>query len=210
MVRSALALEEIHLLGHSWGGMLALMYALTQPDGLVSLTLASPVIDVSRWVADCNALKGDLPEDVRNTLDQHEARGYTACLEYAAANLEWWRRHVCRMRPFPDALERSLSGFGTECYETMWGPSEFTCTGNLRSVKLSPRLGEIGVRTLFTCGRYDEATPASTEAFASLVPGARVAVFDESSHMPHLEQEQEYVSRIGEFLRYADEVAVGH
>jgi proline-specific peptidase len=50
-VRSALGLDRVHVLGQSWGGMLAVMYALTAPRGLVSLVLASPVIDTQRWVA---------------------------------------------------------------------------------------------------------------------------------------------------------------
>jgi proline iminopeptidase len=203
-VRAALGLERVHVLGQSWGGMLAAMYALTAPAGLVSLVLASPVIDTQRWVADCQKLKADLPGEVREAIDDHEARGYQGCPEYAAANLEWWRRHVCRVRPFPEAVERALAGMNAECYGTMWGPSEFTCTGNLRDVALSPRLAEITVPALFTCGRYDEAAPESTAYFASLMEGAEVQVFENSSHMAHLEEADAYLDRVSRFLAKAD------
>jgi proline iminopeptidase len=204
VIRDALGLDRFHLLGQSWGGMLAVMYSLTRPIGLVSLVLASPLIDVQRWLADCHALKLRLPRDVRSAIEHHEERGFTTCPEYAAANFEWWRRHVCRLRPFPDEVERALSGLGERCYETMWGPSEFSCTGNLRDVHLSSHLEEISVPTLFTCGRYDEATPASIRHFAGLVPGARLRVFTGSAHMAHLEESEAYLDCVREFLEEVD------
>ncbi|HLH64672.1 MAG TPA: proline iminopeptidase-family hydrolase [Solirubrobacteraceae bacterium] len=203
-VREGMGLERFHLLGQSWGGMLAVMFALTRPPGLVSLILASPVIDASRWVADCNRLKAQLPEEIRRTIDEHEAHGFTGCPEYAAATLEWWRRHVCRIAPFPAEVERAWQGLGAECYETMWGPSEFTCSGNLKDVALSSRLAEIDVPTLFTCGRHDEATPQSTGEFAQLVARARLVVFEASSHMAHLEEAEAYLACVREFLGHAE------
>ena len=203
-VREALGLDRVHLLGQSWGGMLAAMYALTAPSGLASLVLASPVIDTDRWIADCARLKAALPAEVQEVIDDHEARGFTGCPEYAAATLEWWRRHVCRIQPFPPDVERALASMGVECYATMWGPSEFTLTGNLRDVALSPRLPELALPVLFTCGRHDEATPESTGYFAGLVPGARLAVFEHSSHMAHIEEADAYLTRLSAFLAEAD------
>jgi proline iminopeptidase len=204
-VRDVLGLGEIHLLGQSWGGMLAAMYAATRPRGVKTVTFASPVIDVPQWIGDCTQLKGELPVEVRETIDRHEASGNTGCLEYAAASLEWWRRHVCRLVPFPDEVERALAGFGAECYETMWGPSEFTCTGNLAGTELSASLPGVRVPVLFTCGRYDEAVPSSTERFARLVPHASFRVFEHSSHMAHLEERDAYTDCLRRFLAAADE-----
>ena len=203
-VRDALGLGRVHLLGQSWGGMLAAMYVLTAPPGLASLVLASPVIDSGRWADDCARLKAALPAEVQEVIDEHEASGFTGCPEYAAATLEWWRRHICRLRPFPADVERALASMGVECYATMWGPSEFTLTGNLRDVTLSPRLPELALPVLFTCGRHDEATPESTGYFAGLVPGARLAVFEHSSHMAHLEQADAYLAQVSAFLTEAD------
>jgi proline iminopeptidase len=203
-VRDALGLGRVHLLGQSWGGMLAAMYVLTAPPGLASLVLASPVIDSGRWADDCARLKAALPAEVQEVIDEHEASGFTGCPEYAAATLEWWRRHICRLRPFPADVERALASMGVECYATMWGPSEFTLTGNLRDVTLSPRLPELALPVLFTCGRHDEATPESTGYFAGLVPGARLAVFEDSSHMAHLEQADAYLAQVSAFLTEAD------
>jgi proline-specific peptidase len=127
-VRDGLGLGEAHLLGQSWGGMLAALYASASVHGIRSVVFESPLIDVDRWLEDCALLKRKLPQEVIETIDRREASGRTNCPEYVAANLEWWRRHVCRIKPFPDEVEHSLADFGTECYETMWGPSEFSCT----------------------------------------------------------------------------------
>jgi proline-specific peptidase len=199
-VRSALNLTNVHLLGQSWGGMLAALYASGPVSGVQSVVFESPVIDVDRWLADCATLKSNLPSDVIDTIDRHEALGNTSCPEYAAANLEWWRRHVCLVNPFPEDVERALAGFGVECYEAMWGPSEFTCTGNLSGVSLSSRLSAIECPTLFTCGRFDEATPETIKMFASQARGA-YRVFENSSHMAHLEEREEFLECVRAFFR---------
>lgn len=207
-VRKALNLHEMHLIGQSWGGMLAAMYTLKSPQRVRSVTFESPVIDVDRWLADCAVLKSRLPADVVDVIDRHESNGHTSCPEYAAANLEWWRRHVCRLNPFPDDVENALAGFGTECYETMWGPSEFTCTGNLRGLNLSTQLPDISCPALFTCGRFDEASPATIEEFARLAGGVS-HIFENSSHMAHLEERDSFIERVREFILSSEKGAQG-
>jgi proline iminopeptidase len=203
-VRDVLGHERVHLLGQSWGGMLALLYALEQPKGLESLVLASPVVSVPRWIADADRLRAELPPDVEATLRSHEASGFVDCPEYVAATLVFWKRHVCRLEPWPDELERALSGFGVDVYRTMWGPSEFTCTGILDGLDLSARLGEVSLPTLFTCGRFDEATPEANEHYRSLMSDARLLVFEESSHTAHLEQPGDYLAALREFLAHVE------
>lgn len=206
-VRRALGLERVHLLGQSWGGMLALLTVLDDPTGIESVVFASAAIDVPVWVDDCNALKAQLAADVRDAIDRHEAHGWTTCLEYAVAVCAWWKRHVCRLDPWPETIERAFQGFGAECYETMWGPSEFTCTGHLKGLELSGHLSEIRIPALFTCGRHDESTPASNERFAAMMPNAELLVFENSSHTAHLEEEEAYLHALREFLAPHDRPA---
>lgn len=203
-VREALGLPEFHLFGSSWGGLLALEYALTQPSGLLSLVLSSPLVSVPRWVEDTAELKAQLPEEDRRVIDDHERDGYVDCPEYTAAVLTFWKRHVCRMNPWPDGLERAFRGFGLGPYRTMWGPSEFTQTGNLKGADPSARLGEISVPALWSCGRYDEARPSSTEHFQSLMPRSEFVVFEESSHTPHFEEPALYLETVRRFLSRVD------
>ncbi len=206
-VRSALGLSRVHLLGQSWGRMLATEYVLGRRDGVVTLTLASPCISIERWIQDAHRLKNDLPEEVQRTIDEHERSGSTACPEYTAATLVYYRRHVCRMRPWPADLERAYAGVGNAVYETMWGPSELTVTGCLRTFDRSDHLPEIDVPTLFTCGRYDEATPETVAWYQSLVPGAELTVFEESAHLAHLEERERYEAVVWEFLARGEATA---
>ncbi|MDQ3890266.1 MAG: proline iminopeptidase-family hydrolase [Actinomycetota bacterium] len=204
-VRGGLALDGFYVFGSSWGGLLAIEYALTKPAGLRGLILASPLVSVPRWVEDSARLKDALPGDVKATIDRHEGCGFLDCPEYVAATLVFWKRHVCTLDPWPDELERAFAGFGLGPYRTMWGPSEFTQTGNLRGRDPSRRLGELAVPVLWTCGRSDEATPESTEAFHAVTPHSEFVVFERSSHTAHLEEREQYVAVLRDFLRRADQ-----
>lgn len=203
-VREALDLSSVVLLGHSWGGCLAATYALTGPSGLAGLILASPLLSTDRWLEDAAVLRAELPPEVRAVLDRHEAMGSTDCPEYLAAALAFYKRHLCRLDPWPEALERTWGNMGTEVYVSMWGPTEFNATGSLRGYDLTSDLPRISVPTLFTCGRHDEARPATVEGFRDLVPGATLAVFEQSSHTPHLEEPERYLEVVGSFLRELD------
>ena len=201
-VRQALGLERIHLLGQSWGGMLAMEYALTQPSGLVSLTIASSPASMIQWVAEANRLREDLPPDIQAALQAHEAAGTTDSAEYQAAMAVFYGRHVCRTDPVPDYVQRTFDAIAAnpEVYHTMNGPSEFHVVGTLKHWDIIPRLGEIDVPTLVTSGRHDEATPLIAETVKNGIPGAEWVVFEESSHMAHAEEPERYMEVLDAFL----------
>jgi proline iminopeptidase len=203
-VRDELGLARIHLVGHSWGAGLALAYTLAGHPGIESLTLASPLISTARWLEDARRLRAELPEDVQRTLSRHEESEHTGCPEYVAATMAFYRRHLCRLEPWPDELERAFAGMGLDVYETMWGPTEFHATGTLLDLDLEPRLGELRVPVLFTCGRHDEATPETVGSFRDAVDGAELEVFEESSHTAHLEERERYLQVLRRFLHGAE------
>jgi proline iminopeptidase len=199
-VRDELGLARVHLFGHSWGGGLATAYALAGHPGIQSLILASPLLSTARWLDDALRLRAELPPGVQRTLDRHEEAGHTGCPEYVACTAVFYRRHLCRLDPWPDELERAFAGMGSDVYETMWGPTEFHATGTLLDFDLVPRLGELAVPVLFTCGRYDEASPGTVGSFRDAVEGAELEVFEDSSHTAHLEERDRYVDVVRSFL----------
>ena len=178
-VRDGLGLDEIHLFGSSWGGMLALEYAFTRPDGLASLILNSTPTSAPRWAVETLRLHAELPTG----LDDKQAEE------------EFKRRHICRLDPEPEVLARAREQFGAQVYETMWGPNEFTVTGTLKEWDVIDRLGELDVPTLITSGRHDECTPVLVQPLADGIPGA-----EESAHMPYLEEPERYLEVVGGFL----------
>ncbi|MFC2164022.1 proline iminopeptidase-family hydrolase [Acidobacteriota bacterium] len=201
LVREALQLKEVHLFGHSWGTMLAVDYMLTKPSGIKSLILASPCLSISRWIQDANKLRATLPIETQDILKKHEEAGTTDSEEYMAATMEYYSRYLCRLDPWPPILQEVFTSFNTEVYGTMWGPSEFHATGNLKDYDRTEELKEISVPVLFTAGRYDEATPETTAFYRSIIPGAKLKIFENSAHMTMFEETDLYVKAIREFLR---------
>ena len=199
IVRRALTLEKIHLLGQSWGGMLAIEYALTQPPGLVSLILASTLSSMPLWVAEANRLRNELPPEVQATLLRHEATGTTDDPEYLQAMQVFYERHVIRVVPMPDQVKRALDQVG-QVYYTMNGPSEFHVTGILKNWDRTDRLADIRVPTLITSGRYDESTPLINELLHKGIADSEWIIFEQSSHMAHIEEPDVYLPTIESFI----------
>jgi L-proline amide hydrolase len=201
-VREALGLERVHVFGSSWGGMLAMEYVLTQPPGLASLVLASSPASIPQWVEETARLRAQLPADVQATLDRHEAEGTTSDPEYTEAATVFYKRHVCRVDPWPDYVQRSfqfLEDHGV-VYRTMNGPSEFHVTGTLRGWSVVDRLGEIRVPTLVVTGEHDEATPAINRTASDGIPGAESVIVPGASHMAHVEESEDYLRLLDDFL----------
>lgn len=199
-VRRDLGLDRVHLFGSSWGGMLAMEYALTGPRGLASLVLASSPSSIPLWAEETARLRSELPEDVRTTLDEHEEAGTLDDPAYEEATMAFYKRHVCRSDPWPDGLNRAFARFNPEVYNTMQGPNEFKITGTLKDWDITDRLGEIRVPTLVTSGRYDECTPRIAEVVHRGIPGSEWVVFEESSHTAFSEERGRYMHVLDDFL----------
>jgi proline-specific peptidase len=201
-VRGALGLDRFHLFGNSWGGWLALSYVLAHPgSGVAGLILSSCPPDTGRFVDYCWELRAGLPATTAATLTRHEEAGWFRCPEYQAAVWEFYRRHLCRLRPWPRGLEVSFETMGQEVYEAMWGPSEFgPLTGVLNGWSVTDRLSEIRCPALVTAGRYDEASPQQCREMSDALPDGRFRLFAESSHMAFYEQRDEYIECVRAFL----------
>ncbi|HEX3300020.1 MAG TPA: proline iminopeptidase-family hydrolase [Actinomycetota bacterium] len=201
-VREALGLEGVHILGQSWGGMLAMEYALTQPEGLASLIIESSPASMTQWVTEATKLRDALPADVQQTLLAHEEAGTTDSPEYEAAVAVFYDRHVCRTKPMPECVSRTFDRLAAnpEVYHSMNGPSEFHVIGTLKDWNIVERLGEIDVPTLLMSGRHDEATPEIMDVVQHGIAGAERVTFEESSHMCHVEETEPCLRVVTDFL----------
>jgi proline iminopeptidase len=200
-VRTYLGLDKMHLHGQSWGTMLAVDFILTkEPKGVVSLILSGPCLSSSRFASDQKVYLSELPDTLQRIVNESEASGYFGSKEYQDAMMAYYKIHVCRLDPWPDCLNRTLEKLGHEVYEQMWGPSEFTVTGMLKGYERVDLLNRISIPTLFTCGRYDEATPSTTEYYHSMLPGSEIVIFEDASHEHHLEKTDEYFEVVRGFM----------
>ena len=190
-----LGLTTFHLFGHSWGGMLALAFFEKHPEHVASLLLASPLVNVETWCADAAGLVGALPAADRQALS-----GPTDAPAYRAAESEFYRRHFCNLDPWPEPLQRSVDELGMGPYLTMWGPNEFTQTGNLRGRDYTPVVRSLEIPNLWLCGEDDEARPETIGAFARMNPAGEFREFAGGTHSVHLEQPGVYLAALREFL----------
>ena len=194
-----------HVLGQSWGGFLAEEYALTQPPGLRSLVLADTAASWADFAAEAGKLREQLPADVQATLAKHEEAGTYDDPEYMQACLAFYDRHVCRI-PWPPEVAATFEYLEQDptVYRTMNGPSEFHIIGSCKDWQVKDRLHEIGVATLLVSGRHDEATPALQQVLLDGIAGSEWVCFEESSHMPHVEERERYMQVVGGWLAQHD------
>lgn len=185
-IRDALGITRWHVGGGSWGGTLALEYGARRRPELASLVIQSPLISTRRWIADANLLRSRLPEEWRATLDACDGPAPPPASQCDAATSAFYERYVARsvrmsgVTAYRAAQPRQA---GQKIYEGMWGKAEFVSTGTLKDYDGEPLLAKLdGPRTLFVCGEYDEARPATVAEFAHRVPGATFREIRGSAH----------------------------
>ena len=201
VVRSALQLEHFHLFGSSWGGMLAMQYLLDyQPASVVGLLMAGSPASMPRWVEGCQELLAEMPSEVREVIERHEAQGFTSCPEYVSAVTVFYQKHLCRLQPWPTGLERTFAEMSPIVYETMNGPSEFTVTGRFRDWDVFDRLNEIKVPTLVMGGRYDEIRLDHLTEMHTAIAGSELVIFEDSGHTPFHDERALFMRTVNDFL----------
>jgi pimeloyl-ACP methyl ester carboxylesterase len=182
-LRTELGLERVHLLGTSWGGMLALEHALARQDSLASLILSSSLASATDWAL-----------EVKRLLDAIEID------DPAAAEEELDARHVYRGDPEREEIRSMRATRGPAVYEAMWGPNEWTITGALQGWDVRARLKELQLPTLVVRGAHDLSTPVISRTLVEGISGAQEVVLEDSSHMPVLEETDRYVAVVRGFL----------
>jgi L-proline amide hydrolase len=199
--------DRYHLLGQSWGGMLGAEHALRRPKGLRSLVISNSPASIALWVAGANRLRSELPAEVREALDRHEADGTIEDPEYLSATQAFYDKHVCRVVPNPPEVVRTFEMLNEDptVYHTMNGPNEFFCVGTLKTWSVVDRVKDIVAPTLLVSGAFDEATPESVQPFADHIPNVRWEIVENASHMPFVEAPEPYLALVGAFLAEHDE-----
>ncbi|TXH34873.1 MAG: alpha/beta fold hydrolase [Rhodospirillaceae bacterium] len=200
-IRRKLDLGKVHLLGHSWGGWLAIEYALTHPDALRTLILEDTVADMPHLVSELNRLRAALGAETVAMMQRHEAEGTITHPAYLAAITLLNYRHVCRLDEWPAPVKRSLDDWNMGPYVAMQGPNEFLYTGNLKDWNRVPDLHRLSLPVLITTGQHDELTPACALRMKQHLPNAELHCFPNSSHMPFYEEPQAYYPVLRDFLK---------
>lgn len=201
-VRAAMSLNDVHVLGHSWGGWMAIEYLLRQPKGVKSAVLASTSSSIPQFSAECARLIGELPQAAQDALAKHGMAGEFGHPEYEAAMNEFYARHVCRLPEWPDCIMRTAANIHhNQVYETINGPNEFTTIGNLRYWDCTDDLHRINLPILITCGRHDELGPVCAQTMRDRISGATLRIFENSAHVAHIEEQDAYIECVSSFMK---------
>jgi proline-specific peptidase len=203
-VRRALELERFHLFGNSWGGMLSTRYTLEYPAKPLSLLLSGTPDDMPRYIREVPRLLTALPRRDQDIIRRHEDAGWMSCPEYVAVIETLYKRHLCRLDPWPDGMERAFAELGTDVYVAMCGPSEFNITGILKDWDLRARLPEITIPVLVLAGRHDELSPEAQADMAGRFPDAQFVLLEEGSHCAFWDDRQAFMRAAADFLRRVD------
>ena len=199
-VRKALELENVHLLGQSWGGWLSIEYALTYPDEIRSLILANTCGDLPHLTTELNRMRNALGSETVAMMLHHESLGTFEHPEYQAAVTILNYRHVCRLKVWPESLLASVNDWNMGPYGTMQGPNEFLYIGNLKDWNRIPDMHKLQMPALIVTGTHDEIGPACAIKMDNALPNSQVVVLPNSSHVPFYEEPDAYFDALKNFL----------
>ncbi len=198
--RRRMRLGRPHVIGSSWGGMLAIAYALKYQRNMTTMTTVGGLHSVPLTVREMERMKRGLPPDVQEKLAKYEAEGDYENPEYLKAVMVFYNKHLCRLDPWPAEVAYSLDHISKPVYGTMNGPNEFTIIGNTRYWDVTDRLRTIRVPTLVLGGRYDEVSPLVAMQIHEHIRGSELTTFSRSSHLPFWEERDAFMKRVLRFL----------
>jgi proline iminopeptidase len=199
-VRLALGLDDFYLLGQSWGGLLGTEYALEHQAHLKGLIVSNMTASIPDYVRYINLLREQMPPETVAAMKRFEAAGDLDNPDYQAPLMELYRQHICRLDPWPDAVERTFAHMGLPVYHTMQGANEFVVTGTFRDWDRWADLPRITVPTLLSVGRYDSMDPASVTEMGRRLPQARVSICEQGSHLSMWDDAESYFADLKRFL----------
>ena len=205
-LRAHLGLVKWHVLGHSWGTILALEYYGAHADHVASLIFSSPVFDAPAYEKRTRQLLATLPDSLQRQVRKAEASGRYDDPEYQNAIGQFYSLYVYR-HPVQADLDSIFATMNAGIYMYMQGPSEFTITGTLKGYDATSFLSRITVPTLLTAGEFDEVGPDLVRGFAARIPKAQYVQFAGSAHMTPWDARDLNVSVVRDFLRTADSLS---
>ncbi len=186
-IRTTLGTERWHVVGHSWGSAIALEYAARYPQHVASMVLGGTYISTSHWIKDANLLVDKASTQVKVTLTACESASPPSPEECGSAYTKLYSKFYQRPSTSKEAVDYAAriggNGFNPKIYRAMWGASEFSSTGTLKTYDAVSLLKKIdGKRTMYLVGQYDSARIDTVQAFVALTSGAELGVVPGASH----------------------------
>jgi proline iminopeptidase len=201
-VRLGLGLDHFYLLGHSWGGLLAIEYALKYQQHLKGLVISNMAASADSFVKHVSQIRSQFSPETRAELEFYEKADKTDDPAYQKLLFDkLYKVFICRLDPWPDPVSRSLGGWNQHVYHVLQGRSEFEVTGRMKGWDRWADLPKIRVRTLTMGARYDEMDPEDMRRMATLLPHGEAWISKTGSHFAMYDDQQNYFGALLSFLK---------
>jgi proline iminopeptidase len=202
-VRKGLGLDHFVLYGHSWGGILAMEYTLKYQQHLSGLVISNMTAGTQAYLKRTAALKLKLlsPELLTQFNQLETAKDYDNPAYARIVEENLYPQMICRIKPWPEPVDRAFRLSNQKIYNQMQGRSEFEVTGNLKDWERWDRLHEIKVKTLTIGSNYDEMDPEDMRKMATLMPNASSAICPNGSHLAMWDDQAVYFQHLLAFLQ---------
>ena len=205
-LRKHLALDEVHLLGQSWGGMLAIQYACeSNPKGVKSYILSSTLPSAAIWEKEQRRRVSYLPQEMQDAIAKAEKNDDYSSKEYQEAEAEFMLRHCAGeiTEDSPECLRREKIA-GTEAYLVGWGQNEFSPSGTLKGFDFTEEIKNIQTPSLVISGLVDLCSPLIAKELYDSIPNSEWELFEYSRHMPFVEENDKYIEILNKWLNKND------
>lgn len=201
-VRDALELENFHLICHSWGTTLGTGFASKYPEGILSLSLHSPILSFPKYLSDiAPKLKASIPDGGGKVIDDFELKSKGTPEDYEKAVIAFAQKYVTLIWPPAEPIRKMISAKNPQVHDVMVGSgSELNLPGNLKDMDVSEKLRELKMPVLFTCGESDLCTPEFTKWHSSFSNNAETHVIKNSAHMTPVDNPEELIKIQEKFL----------
>lgn len=198
--------SNFYVLGNSWGGILAMEYALKYQSNLKGLIVANMMASIPEYGKYANeVLAKDMDSNVLKEIRAIEAKGDFANPRYMELLLpNFYKKHLCRLEEWPDGFNRTMKHVNGEIYVMMQGPSEFGVAGRLLNWDIKVRLKELKVPTLMIGAKFDTMDPKAMEEQSKLVQKGRYLYCPNGSHLSMWDDQQVFMSGVINFIHDVD------
>ncbi|MEE3627047.1 proline iminopeptidase-family hydrolase [Nitrospirillum sp. BR 11752] len=201
-VRRGLGLDQFVLYGHSWGGILAIDYALKYQKHLKGLVISNMAAGIQSFLKRVNSLRGLMKPESQKLIRELEAKQAYDDPAYEKIMMEeLYPQMICRLDPWPEPVTRAFRHANLTIYNQMQGKSELEVTGNLKDWERWDALPQIKVKTLTIGATHDEMDPEDMKRMATLMPNARSVICPHGSHLCMWDDQDFYFKNLIPFLK---------
>ena len=209
-MRKGLGLDStnFYLLGHSWGGILAMEYALKYQQNLKGLIISNMMASAPEYDAYAdNVLAKQMDPDILKEVRSLEAKKQFANPRYMEILMEhFYTKHILRrnLEDWPDPVNSGFARINQELYVTMQGPSEFGLSGRLEQWDRKADLKNIAVPTLVIGAQYDTMDPEHMQWMSTQVQNGSYLYCPDGSHLDMYDDQERYLAGLIRFLKETD------